>query len=208
MTLLEERPAQPPEESAGTLMEIVPGPRPAGLVKYITSTDHKQIGLNYIVTGLIGFVVAGAMALGMRTQLIVPDNHFVTQNVFNELFTIHGTIMLFVFAGPFAFAGFGNYFVPLMIGAPDMAFPRFNNLSYWLYLGGFTLLLAGFLTNNGAAQFGWFGYAPLTEAIRSPGPGADLWLVGIGLTGFSGIFSAVNIITTIFTLRAPGMVMF
>ena len=189
-------------------MDIVPGPRPAGLVKYITSTDHKQIGLNYIVTGLLGFIVAGAMALGMRTQLIVPNNHFVTENVFNELFTIHGTLMLFVFAGPFAFAGFGNYFVPLMIGAPDMAFPRFNNLSYWLYLGGFGLLLLGFLTNNGAAQFGWFGYAPLTEAIRSPGPGGDLWLAGIGLTGFSGIFSAVNIITTIFTLRAPGMVMF
>jgi cytochrome c oxidase subunit 1 len=208
MTILEERPAQPPEEHATALMDIVPGPRPAGLVKYITSTDHKQIGLNYIVTGLIGLIVAGAMALGMRTQLIVPDNHFMTANVFNELFTIHGTIMLFVFAGPFAFAGFGNYFVPLMIGAPDMAFPRFNNLSYWLYLGGFSMLLAGFLTNNGAAQFGWFGYAPLTEAIHSPGPGADLWLVGIGLTGFSGIFSAVNIITTIFTLRAPGMVMF
>jgi cytochrome c oxidase subunit I len=208
MTLLEDRPQQPPEEHAVPLMDIVPGPRPAGLVKYITSTDHKQIGLNYLVTGLLGFVVAGAMALGMRTQLIVPDNHFLTANVFNELFTIHGTIMLFVFAGPFAFAGFGNYLVPLMIGAPDMAFPRFNNLSYWLYLGGFMLLLAGFLTNNGAAQFGWFGYAPLTEAIHSPGPGGDLWLAGVGLTGFSGIFSAVNIITTIFTLRAPGMVMF
>jgi cytochrome c oxidase subunit 1 len=208
MTILEERPAQPPEERATTLMDIVPGPRPAGFVKYITSTDHKQIGINYLVTGLLGFVVAGAMALGMRTQLIVPNNHFVTENVFNMLFTIHGTIMLFVFAGPFAFAGFGNYLVPLMIGAPDMAFPRFNNLSYWLYLGGFTMLLVGFLTNNGAAQFGWFGYAPLTDAVHSPGPGADLWIVGIGLTGFSGIFSAVNIITTIFTLRAPGMVMF
>jgi cytochrome c oxidase subunit 1 len=110
--------------------------------------------------------------------------------------------------GPFGVAGLGNYLIPLMIGAPDMAFPRFNNLSYWLYLGGFTLLLLGFLTNNGAAQFGWFGYAPLTEAIHSPGPGADLWLSGIALTGFSGIFTAVNIITTIFTLRAPGMVMF
>ena len=189
-------------------MEIVPGPRPHGIVKFVTSTDHKQIGLNYLVTALVGFAVAGSMALVMRTQLIVPNNHFVTENVYNEMFTIHGTLMLFVFAGPFAFAGFGNYLVPLMIGAPDMAFPRFNNLSYWLYLGGFTLLLAGFLTNNGAAQFGWFGYAPLTEAIHSPGPGADLWLAGVGLTGFSGIFTAVNIITTVFTLRAPGMVMF
>ncbi|MBV9659756.1 MAG: cbb3-type cytochrome c oxidase subunit I, partial [Acidimicrobiales bacterium] len=143
-------------------MEIIPGPRPRGIVRYITSTDHKQIGLNYLITGLIGFIVAGGMALGMRTQLIVPDNHFLTPNVFNELFTLHGTIMLFVFAGPFAFAGFGNYFIPLMIGAPDMAFPRFNNLSYWLYLGGFLLMSSGFLTNNGAANFGWFGYAPLT----------------------------------------------
>ncbi len=208
MTLLEDRPQPPSEEHNPLLMDIVPGPRPAGLVKYITSTDHKQIGLNYLVTGLLAFVVAGIMALGMRTQLIVPNNHFITADVYNQLFTIHGTIMLFVFAGPFGFAGFGNYLVPLMIGAPDMAFPRFNNLSYWLYLGGFSLLMAGFLTNNGAAQFGWFGYAPLTEAIHSPGPGGDLWLVGIALTGFSGIFSAVNIITTIFTLRAPGMVMF
>jgi cytochrome c oxidase subunit 1 len=208
MTILEDRPPQRHEEVAPTLMEIVPGPRPHGLVKYITSTDHKQIGINYLVTALLGFVVAGGMALLMRTQLIVPNNHFVTENVFNELFTIHGTIMLFVFLGPIGFAGFGNYLVPLMLGAPDMAFPRFNNLSYWLYLGGFTLLMTGFLTNNGAAQFGWFGYAPLTEAIRAPGPGPDLWIVGIGLTGLSGIFTAVNIITTVFTLRAPGMVMF
>jgi cytochrome c oxidase subunit 1 len=208
MTILEERPQFAFEAHEASLMEIVPGPRPHGIVKFVTSTDHKQIGLNYLFTGLAGFLVAGLMALVMRTQLIVPNNHFVTENVYNEMFTIHGTLMLFVFAGPFAFAGFGNYLVPLMIGAPDMAFPRFNNLSYWLYLGGFSLLLAGFLTNNGAAQFGWFGYAPLTEAIHSPGPGADLWIVGIGLTGFSGIFTAVNIITTVFTLRAPGMVMF
>ncbi len=207
MTLLEDRPPQ--HGVAETpLMDVVPGPRPRGLVKFITSTDHKQIGLNYIVTSIIAFVVAGAMAEVIRTQLIVPDNHFVTPNVYNQMFTMHGTIMLFVFVGPLGFAGFGNYLVPLMIGAPDMAFPRFNNLSYWLYLGGFVLLLLGFLTNSGAAQFGWFGYAPLTESIRSPGPGADLWLTGVALTGFSGIFSAVNIITTIFTLRAPGMVMF
>jgi cytochrome c oxidase subunit 1 len=207
MTLIQGRP-EPVVVEQPVLMEIIPGPRPRGLVKYITSTDHKQIGLNYMVTALIGFLFAGALALGIRTQLIVPNNHFVSENVFNQLFTMHGTIMLFVFLGPFAFAGLGNYLVPLMIGAPDMAFPRFNNLSYWLYLGGFLLMSAGFLTNNGAANFGWFGYAPLTEAIHSPGPGADLWIVGIALTGFSGIFTAVNIITTIFTLRAPGMVMF
>jgi cytochrome c oxidase subunit 1 len=209
MTLIQDR---PPEEQVvvaePALMEIVPGPRPSGLVKYITSTDHKQIGLNYLVTSFIGFLVAGLMAEGIRTQLIVPNNNFVTENVYNQLFTMHGTIMLFVFLGPFAFAGLGNYLIPLMIGAPDMAFPRFNNLSYWLYLGGFVLLMLSFLTNNGAANFGWFGYAPLTESVHAPGPGADLWILGVGLTGFSGIFTAVNIITTIFTLRAPGMVMF
>jgi len=208
VTLIEDRPQRRPAPEEPVLMEIIPGPRPHGLVKYITSTDHKQIGLNYLVTSFIGFLFAGALALGIRTQLIVPNNHFVTENVFNQLFTMHGTIMLFVFLGPFAFAGLGNYFIPLMIGAPDMAFPRFNNLSYWLYLGGFLVLAGSFLTNNGAANFGWFGYAPITEAIHSPGPGADMWIVGIALTGFSGIFTAVNIITTIFTLRAPGMVMF
>jgi cytochrome c oxidase subunit 1 len=208
MTLLEDRPFYPREIPEAPLMEVIPGPRPHGLVKYITSTDHKQIGLNYIVTSLIAFLFAGAFALVMRTQLIVPDNHFITPNVYNQMFTMHGTIMLFVFIGPFGFAGLGNYLIPLMIGAPDMAFPRFNALSYWLYLGGFMFMLGSFLTNNGAAQVGWFGYAPLTEAIRSPGPGVDFWLFGIALTGFSGIFTAVNIITTIFTLRAPGMVMF
>jgi cytochrome c oxidase subunit 1 len=209
MTTIEEGPAPSqlgryPDEP---LLEIIPGPRPRGFVKFITSTDHKQIGLNYMVTAFISFLFAGMMAELMRTQLIVPDNHFLEAGVYNQLLTMHGTIMLFVFLGPFAF-GLANYIVPLQIGAPDMAFPRFNNLSYWLYLGGFLVMSAGFLTNNGAAAFGWFGYAPLTEAIHSPGPGADMWIAGIALTGFSGIFTAVNVITTIFTLRAPGMVMF
>jgi cytochrome c oxidase subunit 1 len=206
VTIIAERPPSGglPERE---LMEIVPGPRPRGFVKFITSTDHKQIGLNYMVTAFTALLVAGIMAELMRTQLIVPDNHFVTPGVYNQLFTMHGTIMLFVFGGPFAF-GLANYIVPLQIGAPDMAFPRFNNLSYWLYLGGFLILLSGFLTNNGAADFGWFGFAPLFESIHSPGPGADTWIIGIALTGFSGIFTAVNTITTIFTLRAPGMVMF
>jgi cytochrome c oxidase subunit 1 len=206
VTLIQERP-QAEGHPERPLTEIVPGPRPRGLVKFISSTDHKQIGLNYMVTAFIGFLFAGLMAEVMRTQLIAPNNHVVQPGVYNQLLTMHGTIMLFVFLGPFAF-GLANYIVPLQIGAPDMAFPRFNNLSYWLYLGGFLIMSAGFLTNNGAADFGWFGYAPLTEAIHSPGPGADMWIIGIALTGFSGIFTAVNVITTVFTLRAPGMVMF
>jgi cytochrome c oxidase subunit 1 len=143
----------------------------------------------------------------MRTQLAVPNNNVVSLDVYNQLFTMHGTIMLFVFLGPFAF-GLANYLVPLQIGAPDVAFPRFNALSYWIYLGGGLILAASFLTAQGAANFGWFGYAPLTESIHSPGVGADMWLIGIALTGFSGIFTAINIVTTVFTLRAPGMIMF
>ncbi len=208
MTIIEERPG-PGAEVPGErhLSEIIPGPEPHGFVKYATSTDHKQIGLNYCCTAFIFFLFAGVLAEIIRTQLIRPNNHLVTLDVFNQIFTMHGTIMIFVFLGPFAF-GLANYIVPLQIGAPDMAFPRFNAFSYWLYLGGALVMTSGFLSSSGAANFGWFGYAPLTESIHSPGPGADLWIVGVGLTGFSGIFTAINVITTIFTLRAPGMVMF
>jgi cytochrome c oxidase subunit 1 len=178
MTLIQDRPEEHPGRRAGADGDRPRAPGPRGLVKYITSTDHKQIGLNYLVTSFIGFLFAGLLAEGIRTQLIVPNNHFVTENVYNQLFTMHGTIMLFVFLGPFAF-GLATTSCRCMIGAPDMAFPRFNNLSYWLYLGGFLVMSAGFLTNNGAANFGWFGYAPLTEAIHSPGPaptcGSSAW---------------------------------
>src|SRR6201986_3360948 len=112
MTLIQDRPPEHLEpEPEPVLMEIVPAPRPRGLVKYITSTDHKQIGINYMVTAFIGFLFAGLLAEGIRTQLIVPDNNFISENGFNQLFTMHGTIMLFVFLGPFAFAGLGNYLV-------------------------------------------------------------------------------------------------
>ena len=109
--------------------------------------------------------------------------------------------MLFLFLGPFAF-GTANYLVPLQIGAPDMAFPRFNAFSYWLFLGGCITMTSSFLTSSGAADWGWFAYAPLTESIHSPGPGGDLWIVGVVLAGFSGIFTAVNVISTVFTLAS------
>ena len=209
MTIIEERPEDLDRAEGHTevLAEVVTGPRPHGLVKYVTSTDHKQIGLNYCCTALVFYIFAGIFAEVMRTQLIKPNNHLVSLDVYNQLFTMHGTIMIFVFLGPFAF-GLANYLVPLQIGAPDMAFPRFNALSYWLYLGGGLILASSFLTSSGSANFGWFGYAPLTESIHSPGPGADMWILGLALTGFSGIFTAINTITTILTLRAPGMVMF
>jgi cytochrome c oxidase subunit 1 len=203
MTLLSDKPGA--EERP--LTQIVPGPRPRGLLGYLTTADHKKIGLLYMVTAFLFFLVAGLLAEGMRTQLSVPNNNFAGLNTYNQWFTMHGSIMMFLFAGPFAF-GLANYLVPLHIGAPDMAFPRLNALSYWLYLGGGLVMISGFLTNSGAANFGWFAYAPLTEAIHSPGSGADLWIMGVALTGFSGILTAVNLVTTIFALRAPGMVMF
>jgi cytochrome c oxidase subunit I len=202
MTVVSERP-----ESPRPLTEIVTGPRPRGLLGWVTTADHKKIGLMYMVTAILFFLLGGLLAEGMRTQLAVPNNNFTGLSTYNEWFTMHGTIMIFLFAGPFAF-GLANYLVPLQIGAPDMAFPRLNALSYWLYLGGGLITVSGFLTSTGAANFGWFAYAPLTEAIHSPGPGADLWIVGVALTGFSGIFTAVNLVATVYSLRAPGMVMF
>jgi cytochrome c oxidase subunit I len=206
MTLLEERPEQV-EEPERRLIEVIPAPKNKGILAYLTSTDHKQIGINYMVTSFIMFLIAGAMAILMRVQLAVPNNNFVSLTTFNELFTIHGTIMLFLFLGPFAF-GTANYLVPIQVGAPDMAFPRFNAFSYWLFLGGCITLLSSFLLSSGAAQWGWFAYAPLTEYIHSPGPGGDLWIVGVALAAFSSMFTGINLITTVFCLRAPGMVMF
>ncbi len=128
--------------------------------------------------------------------------------MYNELFTMHGSLMLYLFAGPFAFGGLANYIVPLQVGAPDMAFPRLNAFSYWLYLGGGLTMVSGFLAVGGAADFGWVAYAPLSNAVNSPGAGPDMWIVALVLTGFSAIFTGVNIITTVFYLRAPGMTMF
>jgi cytochrome c oxidase subunit 1 len=181
---------------------------PSGFLKWATSTDHKLIGKNYLITSFIFFLIAGVMAMIMRTQLASPDNTFLSQHAFNELFTMHGSLMLYLFAGPFAFGGLANFIVPLQVGAPDMAFPRLNALSYWLYLGGGTMMVAGFLTTGGAADFGWVAYAPLSNAVNTPGAGPDMWIVSLILTGFSAIFTGVNIITTVFYLRAPGMTMF
>src|SRR5271163_1528039 len=121
---------------------------------------------------------------------------------------MHGILMLYLFAGPVAFGGLANYVVPLQIGAPDMAFPRLNALSYWLYLTGSITMLMTFFVAGGAAQFGWVAYAPLSNSLNTPGAGADLWIGGLLLTGFSAIFTGVNLCGTIFYLRAPGMTMF
>jgi len=177
------------------------------VVSWLTSTDHKVIGNLYFITSFAFFLIAGVMALIIRAELTVPDMQFVSLEQYNQLFTMHGTIMLFLFATPL-FSGFANAIMPLQIGSPDVAFPRLNMLAYWLFLFGGLIVTASLLTPGGAASFGWTAYAPLNDAIRSPGVGADLWLVGLTLGGLGTILGAVNFITTIVGMRAPGMTMF
>ncbi len=178
------------------------------LADYLTTTDHKKIGTLYLISSFFFFILAGAMALVIRAELFAPGLQVVdTRESYNQLFTMHGTIMLLLFATPL-FAGFANWLLPLQIGAPDVAFPRLNAFAYWLYLFGGLIAVAGFLTPQGAAGFGWFAYAPLSTEAYSPGLGADLWIFGLALGGFGTILGAVNFITTVIGMRAPGMVMF
>ncbi|WP_298227374.1 cytochrome c oxidase subunit I [Gryllotalpicola sp.] len=178
------------------------------IVSWITSTDHKTIGYMYLITSFIYFLVGGVMALVIRTQLSAPGLDVVpTREQYNQLFTMHGTIMLLMFATPL-FAGFANALMPLQIGAPDVAFPRLNAFAYWLYNFGSLIAVAGFLTPQGAASFGWFAYQPLANATFSPGLGGNMWFFGLAISGFGTILGGVNFITTIITMRAPGMTMF
>ncbi|NJP65585.1 cytochrome c oxidase subunit I [Streptomyces spiramenti] len=177
------------------------------VVKWLTTTDHKTIGSMYLITSFFFFVVGGAMALIMRAELARPGTQLVSNEQFNQLFTMHGTVMLLLFATPL-FAGFANWIMPLQIGAPDVAFPRLNMLAYWLYLFGGLIVVGAFFTPQGAASFGWFAYSPLSNAVHSPGMGADMWVMGLALGGFGTILGAVNFITTIICMRAPGMTMF
>jgi cytochrome c oxidase subunit 1 len=179
----------------------------SALARLLRTTDAKQIGLMYLVTSFVFFLVGGLMALLMRAELARPGLQFLSPEQYNQLFTMHGTIMLLLFATPVLFA-FANYIVPLQIGAPDVSFPRLNAFAYWLYLFGGGLVVAGFLTPGGAADFGWFAYQPLANGVNSPGPGANMWLVGLVISGLGTILGAVNMITTVLTLRAPGMTMF
>ncbi|MGV8851291.1 MAG: cytochrome c oxidase subunit I [Rhodoglobus sp.] len=178
------------------------------LVNWVTSTDHKTIGYMYLITSFFYFLLGGVMALVIRAQLFEPGLSVVaTGEQYNQLFTMHGTIMLLMFATPL-FAGFANVLMPLQIGAPDVAFPRLNAFAYWLYSFGSLIAVAGFLTPQGAASFGWFAYAPLSSTTFSPGIGGNLWVFGLAMSGFGTILGAVNFITTIITMRAPGMTMF
>ena len=176
-------------------------------LSYVTTTDHKKIGNMYLVTSFGFFMFAGLLAMGMRAELARPGMQIWSNQQYNVLVTIHGTIMLLLFATP-TFTGFANAIMPLQIGAPDVAFPRLNAFTYWVFLFGGLMVVSGFLTSNGAAAFGWFAYAPLNSAIHSPGTGGDLWAMGLIVAGLSTILGSVNFITTIVCLRAPGMTLF
>ncbi|MER7547541.1 cytochrome c oxidase subunit I [Spirillospora sp. NPDC127506] len=173
----------------------------------LATTDHKMVGYLYLSTSFMFFLAAGIMAMLMRAELMEPGKQVVSNQVYNELFTMHGTIMMLLFATP-TFLGFANVIVPLQIGAPDVAFPRMNAMTYYLFLFGGLMVLAAFIMPEGAPGYGWFSYAPLTEPSYSPGLGPDLWIMGLILSGFGTILTAVNITTTIIAMRAPGMVMF
>src|SRR6201997_3186584 len=178
--------------------------------EWVSTVDHKKIGLMYITYALIFLLIGGFEALLIRIQLAVPNNHFVSPQVFNRLFTMHGTTMVFFMGMPILF-GFGNYLVPLMIGARDMAFPRLNAFSFWISAFGGMLLYFSYLGGDGlygmgsAPDVGWFAYAPLTAKAFSPGHSTDYWALALIVSGFGTLGTAINIIATIVSMRCKGM---
>ncbi|HEY5262400.1 MAG TPA: cytochrome c oxidase subunit I [Solirubrobacteraceae bacterium] len=175
---------------------------PHGWTSWVTTTDHKRIGILYLVTCFVFFMVGGVEALLMRSQLAVPENTLINAEHYNQLVTMHGTTMIFLFVIP-VWAGFANYMVPLMIGARDMAFPRLNALSYWLFVAGGVVFYSSVFWNPPDA--GWFSYTPLSNGTYSPTAGQDTWIYLIHLTGLASAIGAINIVVTIATMRAPGM---
>ena len=179
------------------------GERP-GVLGWLTTVDHKRIGLMFFFTSLAFFAAGGTEALLIRTQLIGPDQTVLSPNAFDEVMTMHGVTMIFLFVVPMSIGAFGNYLVPLMIGARDMAFPRLNALSYWIYLCSGIFIYVGLATGNGPTA-GWFDYVPLASKTFNPGYGIDFYALGLIFNTFSSTATASNLIVTIFKLRAPGM---
>jgi len=175
----------------------------SGLWSWITTVDHKRIGVLYGVTAFIFFLIGGLEAVLIRIQLVRPENTFVSPDVYNQLFTMHGTTMIFLAIMPLS-ASFFNYLIPLMIGARDVAFPRLNAFSYWVYLLGAIFLNLSFFL-GGAPDVGWFGYSNLTSKQFAPGVGVDYWAVGLQILGIASLAAGFNFIVTIINLRAPGM---
>ncbi|WP_261564860.1 aa3-type cytochrome oxidase subunit I [Frankia gtarii] len=208
MTILQEPQEPAPSTRHSPESNVATHTRPyTNLLGYLRTTSHKDIAVMYFVTAFGFFLFAGILAVMMRSELARPGLQYFSNEQYNQMFTIHGTVMLLLFATPLAFA-FANLLVPLQIGSPDVAFPRLNSLSYWFFLFGGLTVISGFLTPDGAADFGWFAYAPLNSKIYSPTVGGDLWVLGLVVSGLGTILGAVNMITTILTLRAPGMTMF
>jgi cytochrome c oxidase subunit I len=173
-----------------------------GWVSWLTTTDHKKIGIMYLITVLVFFILGGVEALLMRTQLAVPDNTFLSPEKYNEVMTMHGTTMIFLVIVP-VWAGFTNYFLPLMVGARDVAFPRLNAWSYWMYLFGGTALYASIFFSPPEA--GWFSYVPLSLKSYTASNGQEAWIYMVHLTGLSSILGSINFIATIHNMRAKGM---
>ena len=192
-----------------TVARAYPVQRPARgskFLKFFQTTDPKVLGVMYIATAFTFFMIGGVMALIMRAELARPGLQFLSPEQYNQLFTMHGTIMLLFYATPIVF-GFANFVLPLQIGAPDVAFPRLNAFSYWLFLFGGIIAMMGFITPGGAAAFGWTAYPPLSDIQNSPQVGGDLWIMGLAVSGLGTILGAVNMITTVICLRCPGMTM-
>ena len=180
--------------------------RRSWVMEWLTTVDHKKIGILYIVNSFLFFFAAGILALVVRSELAVPGLQFLDERTYNQAFTMHGTIMIFLFVVP-VLSGFANYIVPLQIGAPDMAFPRINALSFWFLPLGGLLIFSGYLFGGAAAE-GWTLYTPLSSGTYASGVGTDLWLIGLLLVGTASILGSVNFIATIFKMRAPGMTLF
>jgi cytochrome c oxidase subunit 1/cytochrome c oxidase subunit I+III len=198
--------ATPPTTPAAERMELLETMwegRP-GILGWLTTTDHKRIGLLYFWTTLALFGAGGIEALIMRTQLIAPNQHLVSPSTYDELFTVHGITMIFFFIIPMTTGAFGNYLLPLMIGARDMAFPRMNALSYWIFLGSAIFLYTS-LVLGVAPNAGWFNYVPLSNREFDPGRNIDFYCLAIIFNGISSSLTAAQFIVTIFKSRAPGM---
>src|ERR1700736_715593 len=192
----------PSSASTGTLLEWLHG--------WVTTVDHKRLGILYILYSIFFLLVAGAEAIFIRVQLAIPNNHFLSAQVYNRLFTMHGTTMVFLVGMPFLF-GFANYIIPLQIGARDMAFPRLNAFSFWMTAFGGFLLYYSFLGGAGlygvgnAPDVGWFAYAPRTARSFSPGHATDYWALALIVSGFGTLGTAINIIATVISMRCRGM---
>ncbi|MDQ6931155.1 MAG: cbb3-type cytochrome c oxidase subunit I, partial [Candidatus Eremiobacteraeota bacterium] len=176
------------------------------MIAWLTATDHKKVGIMYLASTFLFFVIAGLLALVIRTQLAAPNLALVTSHAYSQVFTLHGTAMIFLVVAPFGL-GLANFLVPLQIGAPDMAFPRLNATSLWLFIFGSFTVLSGALAAGGAAASGWSSYAPLSEIQISAGAGQDLWIIGLLMISVASILTAVNLVVTVFLFRAPGMTM-